>query len=44
MWFVAGGVIRIKHKDALSNSEGFNLFDKWLLGIVGSLSREAGES
>ena len=35
MWFVAGGAIRIKPKDAFSDSEDFNPFDTWLSGIVG---------
>ena len=35
MWFVAGGAIRIKHKDEFSDSEDFNPFDKWLSGIMG---------
>lgn len=35
MWFVAGEAIRIKPKDAFSDSEDFNPFDTWLSGIVG---------
>ena len=43
MWFVAGGAIRIKHKDEFSDSEDFNPFDKWLSGIMGWGGRRTAE-
>ena len=40
---MAGGAIRIKHKDEFSDSEDFNPFDKWLSGIVGWEGRGTAE-